>query len=443
MKRLNCILLFLSLSFFSLNLFCQNSYQVISNTSKDGKYHWTEVTNDPSHTRFYTLANGFQVILTENHNEPRIMCLITTKAGSKNDPPTHTGLAHYLEHMLFKGTDQFGTLDYTQEKMLLDQIENLYEVYNSTQDQQQRKSIYHEIDSISGVASKFAIANEYDKMLGNIGSNMTNAFTSFENTTYMENIPSNNLNKFLEIQKERFRNPVLRLFHTELEAVYEEKNRGLDNDNSKLWESIFAGLFIMGRYGVQRLAFYIIPGIAMWYFMFQSGVHATISGVLLAFAIPFGKGGESSLSYKLQHFLHKPVAYFIVPLFALANTGIRLQPGFYNELLSKNSLGIIAGLVIGKPIGILLFAWIAVKTKLSQLPGILNWKHITGAGLLAGIGFTMSIFITLLAFDDKLLVINSKIAILCASLIAAIAGLILIKNIKGPSISEEDDHTLP
>lgn len=207
--------------------------------------------------------------------------------------------------------------------------------------------------------------------------------------------------------------------------------------------SIFVGLFIMGRYGVWRLVFYIIPGIAMWYFMFQSGVHATISGVLLAFAIPFGKGGESSLSYKLQHFLHKPVAYFIVPLFALANTGIRLQPGFYNELLSKNSLGIIAGLVIGKPLGILLFAWIAVKTKLSQLPGILNWKHITGAGLLAGIGFTMSIFITLLAFDDKLLVINSKIAILCASLIAAIAGLILIKNIKGPSISEEDDHTLP
>ncbi|MBK7243107.1 MAG: insulinase family protein [Saprospiraceae bacterium] len=251
MKRLNCILLFLSLSFFSLNLFCQNSYQVISNTSKDGKYHWTEVTNDPSHTRFYTLANGFQVILTENHNEPRIMCLITTKAGSKNDPPTHTGLAHYLEHMLFKGTDQFGTLDYTQEKMLLDQIENLYEVYNSTQDQQRRKSIYHEIDSISGVASKFAIANEYDKMLGNIGSNMTNAFTSFENTTYMENIPSNNLNKFLEIQKERFRNPVLRLFHTELEAVYEEKNISLDNGSNKIFETMFASLFKHHPYGTQ------------------------------------------------------------------------------------------------------------------------------------------------------------------------------------------------
>ena len=207
--------------------------------------------------------------------------------------------------------------------------------------------------------------------------------------------------------------------------------------------AIFAGLFIMGRSGVQRLVFYIIPGIAMWYFMYQSGVHATISGVLLAFAIPFGKGGENSLSYKLQHYLHKPVAYFIVPLFALANTGIGLQPGFYNELLSKNSLGIIVGLVIGKPVGILLFSWIAVKTKLSQLPDILNWKHITGAGLLAGIGFTMSIFITLLAFNDQQLVINSKIAILCASLIAAIAGLILIKNIKAPTISPEDDRILP
>ncbi len=206
---------------------------------------------------------------------------------------------------------------------------------------------------------------------------------------------------------------------------------------------IFAGLFIMGRMGVSRLLFYIIPGIAMWYFMFQSGVHATISGVLLAFAIPFGKGGDDSLSYRLQHLLHKPVAYFIIPLFALVNTGIRLQPGFYNELLSKNSLGIIAGLVIGKPLGILLFTWIAVKTKLSQLPGMLNWKHITGAGLLAGIGFTMSIFITLLAFQDKTLVINSKIAILCASLIAAIVGLLFIKNIKAPSTFAEDDHTLP
>ena len=203
---------------------------------------------------------------------------------------------------------------------------------------------------------------------------------------------------------------------------------------------IFAGLFIMGRMGVNKLVFYIIPGIAMWYFMFQSGVHATISGVLLAFAIRFGKGGEDSLSYKLQHFLHKPVAFIIVPLFALANTGIRLEPAFYNELLSKNSMGIIAGLVIGKPLGIILFAWLSIKMKLSNLPGVVNWKHITGAGLLAGIGFTMSIFITMLGFKDPTLVVNSKIAILCASLLAAVGGLLLLKNIKSPPSSPADDH---
>ncbi len=205
---------------------------------------------------------------------------------------------------------------------------------------------------------------------------------------------------------------------------------------------IFAGLFIMGRMGVQRLGFYIIPGIAMWYFMFQSGVHATISGVLLAFAIPFGKGGEHSPSYQLQHFLHKPVAFIIVPLFALANTGIRLQPGFYHELSSKNSLGIMTGLLIGKPLGIILFAWVAVKTKLSSLPGLVNWKHLAGASLLAGIGFTMSIFITILAFKDPSLVINSKIAVLCASLLAAMGGLLVLKKIKAPPNSLEDDHSL-
>jgi NhaA family Na+:H+ antiporter len=193
---------------------------------------------------------------------------------------------------------------------------------------------------------------------------------------------------------------------------------------------IFAGLFIMGKMGVKNLVFYIIPGVAMWYFMFQSGVHATISGVLLAFTIPFDDGNENSPSYKLQHFLHKPVAFIIIPLFALANTGIRLQPGFYSQLLSKNSLGIITGLVLGKPLGIIAFAWIAVKTKLSSLPGIVTWRHIAGAGLLAGIGFTMSIFITLLAFDDEATVINSKIAILFASLTAAVIGLVILKKTK-------------
>lgn len=230
-------------------LYAQQEY--VTMTKMDGKYKYTYVTNDPTNTRMYTLANGLTVYLTENHTEPRIMALITTKAGSKNDPATNTGLAHYLEHMLFKGTDKYGSLDYDKEKAELDKIEALYEKYNKTVDTTLRKAIYKSIDSISGVAAKYAIANEYDKMMTNIGSNMTNAFTSFENTTYMENIPSNNLEKFLAIQDERFRNPVLRLFHTELEAVYEEKNISLDNGGNKVFESMFASLFKNHPYGTQ------------------------------------------------------------------------------------------------------------------------------------------------------------------------------------------------
>jgi predicted Zn-dependent peptidase len=197
------------------------------------------------------LQNGLTVILTENHLEPRIMTLITTKAGSKNDPATNTGLAHYLEHMLFKGTDKYGSLDFEKEQVELAKIEALYEKYNITTDTTERKAIYHQIDSVSGAAAKFAIANEYDKMVSGIGSKMTNAFTSFENTTYMENVPSNNLEKFFAIQAERFRNPILRLFHTELEAVYEEKNIGLDNGDNKIFEGMFASLFKKHPYGTQ------------------------------------------------------------------------------------------------------------------------------------------------------------------------------------------------
>jgi len=200
---------------------------------------------------------------------------------------------------------------------------------------------------------------------------------------------------------------------------------------------IFAGLFIMGKAGVKNLFLFLLPGIVMWYFMLQSGVHATISGVLLAFAIPFGKGGEDSPSYKLQHHLHYPVAFIIVPLFALANTGIKLSPGFYNTLLSLNSLGIMTGLVIGKPLGIISFAWLAVKTKIGHLPHSVSWKQITGAGMLAGIGFTMSIFITLLAFTDAATVVNSKIAILCASFLAAAGGLLVLKSIKYNKVAQE------
>jgi predicted Zn-dependent peptidase len=138
------------------------------------------------------------------------------KAGSKTDPRTNTGLAHYLEHMVFKGTDKYGSLDWAKEKPELDKIDALYETYNKTKDEAQRKAIYKKIDSVSGVASKFAIANEYDKMMASMGAQGTNAFTSFEQTVYTDDVPSSSLNKYLAVQGERFRNPILRIFHTDI-----------------------------------------------------------------------------------------------------------------------------------------------------------------------------------------------------------------------------------
>jgi NhaA family Na+:H+ antiporter len=194
----------------------------------------------------------------------------------------------------------------------------------------------------------------------------------------------------------------------------------------------------MGKMGVRRLVFFLIPGVFMWYFLHESGVHATISGVLLAFAIPFAGTGSDSPSYRLQHALHNPVAFGIVPLFALANTGIKLEPAFYNSLLSLNSLGIIGGLVLGKPIGILSFCWLSVKMGWGALPKQVNWKQLFGVGMLAGIGFTMSIFITLLAFDEVQTVNDSKIAILTASLVAALAGLFYLRSVGSSSSSTEE-----
>ena len=157
-------------------------------------------------------------------------------------------------------------------------------------------------------------------------------------------------------------------------------------------------------------------------------MHATITGVLLAFAIPFGDGKEKSPSYKLQHFLHIPVAFIIVPLFALANTGILLNTPMGEVLGNSNSLGILGGLIIGKPAGILLLCYIAIKLRAAAMPEGVNWLQLAGAGILAGIGFTMSIFITLLAFADPHVVQYSKIAILVSSLIAGVAGFIVIRN---------------
>ena len=229
--------------------------------AQNGKYEWKEatsggytykyVTNDPAKARFYTLKNGLTVILSPTNKDPRIQCYVATKAGSKTDPAAHTGLAHYLEHMLFKGTDKFGSLDWAKEKPELDKIDALYEEYNKTTDVEKRKAIYHRIDSVSGVASKYAIANEYDKMMASMGAQGTNAFTSFEQTVYTDDVPASAIDKYLAVQSERFRNPILRIFHTELEAVYEEKNRGLDADGNKVFEKLFAELFKNHNYGLQ------------------------------------------------------------------------------------------------------------------------------------------------------------------------------------------------
>jgi NhaA family Na+:H+ antiporter len=194
--------------------------------------------------------------------------------------------------------------------------------------------------------------------------------------------------------------------------------------------AIFGVLIGLYRLKVHNLLPYLIGGVAMWFFMLNSGIHATVTGVLLAFAIPFGKGGKKSPSYILQHLLHKPVAFIILPLFALANTGLVLGSDWFHGLEEPLSLGIIMGLFIGKPLGILVFSMAGIALGLCTLPDGSNWKHILGIGFLGGIGFTMSIFITLLAFDQAHFIDNSKIAILVASLLSGISGFIILKVVK-------------
>lgn len=190
---------------------------------------------------------------------------------------------------------------------------------------------------------------------------------------------------------------------------------------------VCVGLLIINRLNVNRLSAYIIPGVIMWYFMLLSGIHATIAGVLLAVAIPFRSGDENSPSYKLQHFLHRPVAFIIMPLFALANTGIVLAGNWMQGLITSNGLGISAGLFLGKPLGIFLFSLLAVKLGLSRLPEEVHWNHIVGAGFLGGIGFTMSIFITLLAFGNPDIAQSSKVSILLSSFAAGFVGFLVLK----------------
>lgn len=235
----------------SMPISAQTKYEVVEQKSTDGKFTYKTVTNDPLKARIYKLNNGLTVIMSPNKNEPRLQTMIAVRAGSKNDPADNTGLAHYLEHMLFKGSEKIGTKDFVKEKIELDKIEALYTTYNQESDSARREWIYRQIDSISGVAAQYAIANEYGSMISTMGAKGLNAFTAHEATVYINDLPQNSLEKWLKTDGDRFNHPVFRIFHTELEAVYEEKNRTLDNDRRKVIEALFRGLYRNHPYGTQ------------------------------------------------------------------------------------------------------------------------------------------------------------------------------------------------
>ena len=214
-------------------------------------YNYRTVDGDLLKTRIYTLDNGLQIYLSVNKEKPRIHTYIAVRTGSKNDPAETTGLAHYLEHLMFKGTKQYGTSNPEKEAPYLDRIEQLYEEYRNITDPQLRRQKYHEIDSVSQIAAKYFIPNEYDKLMATIGAQATNAYTSLDVTCYTEDIPSNEVENWAKIQSDRFLNMVIRGFHTELEAVYEEYNIGLAQDTRKMFDALSAKLFPGHPYGTQ------------------------------------------------------------------------------------------------------------------------------------------------------------------------------------------------
>ncbi|MBP9078799.1 MAG: insulinase family protein [Flavobacteriales bacterium] len=215
------------------------------------KYTFVSVPNDPMQVRIYTLDNGLKVYLSKNDDEPRIQTNIAVRAGSKNDPSDATGLAHYLEHMLFKGTHRIATQDWATESAFLKQISDLYEQRRTVTDELERARIYNRIDSLSNIAATYAVPNEYDKMISSLGAKGTNAYTSTEQTVYINDIPSNAQEKWMMIESVRFQELVLRLFHTELETVFEEFNRGQDNDYRKAGEAMNRAMYKNHPYGTQ------------------------------------------------------------------------------------------------------------------------------------------------------------------------------------------------
>ena len=220
-------------------------------TAQAQRYSYESVPGDPMQTRIYTLKNGLKIYLSVNKEKPRIQTYIAVRTGSRNDPKETTGLAHYLEHLMFKGTTHFGTSDAEAERPYLDSIEARFEQYRRITDPKARKQWYHQIDSISQLAARYNIPNEYDKMMTAIGSEGTNAYTSNDVTCYVENIPSNEIDTWAKVQGDRFQNMVIRGFHTELEAVYEEYNISLSSDWRKMYAALFAKLFPMHPYGTQ------------------------------------------------------------------------------------------------------------------------------------------------------------------------------------------------
>ena len=226
---------------------------VIALLASCSQYKYETVSGDPMEAKMYTLDNGLKVYMTVNKETPRIQTYIAVKVGGKNDPSETTGLAHYFEHLMFKGSEQFGTSDYAAEKPLLDEIEALFEVYRTTEDEIERAALYHQIDSISYLASDYFIPNEYDKLMSMIGAEGTNAYTSTDMTVYVEDIPSNQIENWARIEADRFMNPVIRGFHTELETVYEEKNMSLTNDFRKSLEAMDGILFADHPYGTQTV----------------------------------------------------------------------------------------------------------------------------------------------------------------------------------------------
>lgn len=229
----------------------QDNYE--TKTADGNGYTYEYVTNDPLKVRIYTLKNGLKVYLSQYQAEPRLQTQIAVKAGGKNDPAETTGLAHYLEHIMFKGTGDFGTMDWAKEKVYMDSIERMFEQYRTLTDSVDRVKHYKLIDQVSNEASKVAIANEYDKMISEIGARGTNAYTTEDRTVYINDIPSNQIENWIRIESNRFRLIVPRLFHTELETVYEEKNRSLDNDYWKTFEAMSASVFKKHPYGTQTV----------------------------------------------------------------------------------------------------------------------------------------------------------------------------------------------